>query len=349
MSKKIAFINSSITWGGGEKWHLENAEALVKQGFAVTLICHPDSILRIKCIEEGLSFIAFGTSKFSFLFPSKIQKARKILKGFDTAILNLPSDLKLFGIASKGDCKLIYRRGSAIPIRNNSLNRKLLNNKVDLIIANSKATKNTILENGVLANENKIRIIYNGIKIQQEPNFKSKNEFFTIGHLGRFVEQKNQIALIEIAKILNEKGVNFLIKIGGSGKLEQDLKYKTKQLGLEDNIQFLGEIKDLDTFYNSIDLFALTSKWEGFGYVIAESFSYGKPVIAFEISSNPEMVINRKTGFLIPAFDLQKFADKIIELKEKPNLLLEMGKFGFNFIKEERSFEKSVSNLISAI
>lgn len=350
MSKSIAFVNSSKSWGGGEKWHLENAEALLKRDFQVKIICFPDSELHKKANKINIPTITIPVNNLSFLNPLKLLIARNILSYFDSAILNLPSDLKLFGFANiNNNCKLIYRRGSAIPIKNNKINKYLLNKKVNKIIANSLATKNTILENNILDNPDKITIIYNGLKINNNTKDKNIEEKLIIGNLGRLVEQKNQLQLIEIAKILKDKHLNFELRIGGKGELSKALESKINELELTNHVKMLGEIKDLDEFYNSIDIFALTSKWEGFGYVIAESFTYKKPVIGFDVSSNPELIKNKHNGFLIPPYESEKFAEKIIYLSQNPDLIKKMGDSARNFVSNERNFDKSLEKLIEMI
>jgi glycosyltransferase involved in cell wall biosynthesis len=347
--RKVAFVNSTLTWGGGEKWHLENAKGLKERGYDVNIICNSESELFKRAGKLDIKTTKFKSNKLSFLNPIKLSKAKNILSNFDTVILNSPQDLKIFGKSKAKNIKLVYRRGSAIPIKNNSLNSLLLNEKVDLIIANSEATKSTILENGVLKNPDKILVIPNGIKINPKLNRKDITEPIVLGNLGRMVDQKNQVNLIEIAKILKDKGLDYKLLIGGSGKLWSEIHKIALEYNLIDNVEFLGEIDDIDWFYNQIDIFLLTSKWEGFGYVIAESFNFGKPVIAYDISSNPELIKNDDNGCLVKPFDKNAFADKIIELAQNKEKIYSLGENAFTFIKENRSFEKSLEKLIKII
>src|SRR5690606_14243757 len=69
-------------------------------------------------------------------------------------------------------------------------------------------------------------------------------------------------------------------------------------------------------FMSKADVFVLPSLWEGFGYVLAEAQLCQKPVIAFDISSNPELVVEGRTGFLVPVNDIGAFADKVQRLYE---------------------------------
>ena len=103
----------------------------------------------------------------------------------------------------------------------------------------------------------------------------------------------------------------------------------------------------------SSDVFLLPSLWEGFGYVIVEASLSELPIVAFDISSNSE-VINESTGFLTPPNDVSTFCDKIVYLYDHrqkgryfgPSLLgshpdqrKSMGKAGKNHVK--KNFESS--------
>ncbi|MDC1068383.1 glycosyltransferase family 4 protein [Candidatus Kapabacteria bacterium] len=345
---KIGFINTTKTWGGGEKWHFENALALLQKSYEVQIICYPKSELHSKCIKYKIPYLLFKADKFSFLNPLKISKANSILNDFSTVILNSPLDLKLFASSKSKNTKVIYRRGSAIPIRNTPLNNKLIKN-LDLIIANSEATKSTIFNSGISIEENKITVLPNGINILPKQKAKPILETIILGNLGRAVEQKNQLQLIDIAALLRDKGLDYKLIIGGDGTLFSSLKNKVKELELENFVELVGEVKSQESFYKKINIFLLSSKWEGFGYVIAESFNYGKPVIAFDISSNPELIKNNENGFLVKAFDSESFANKIIELSRDKKKIYELGENAYSFIQEHRSFEKSIEKLTELI
>jgi len=84
----------------------------------------------------------------------------------------------------------------------------------------------------------------------------------------------------------------------------------------------------MDSFMNSIDVFLLTSIWEGFGYVLVEAMIKSKPVLAFDISSNPEIVTANETGYLIDYPDLNMFAQKAQLLIEDEALRKKLGEEG---------------------
>ena len=355
-TKTICFFNSCKAWGGGEKWHYEMSVRLSKRGYNTIVITNKKSELYFKIRNEDLKLHNIKISNLSFLNIFKIIKIAGILKKekVDTIIINLSADLKVAGLAAKlaGTKNIIYRRGSAIPVKNTFLNRFLFQYIITEIIANSEETKRTILKNNLnLIDENKISVVYNGIDIEKYDKFKSeivyqrKNGEIILGNAGRLVKQKGQGYLIEIAKKLKEKQINFKLLIAGEGKLKNELEQYAKELGVEKEVIFLGFIENIKGFMETIDLFLHTSLWEGFGYVIVEAMASKKPVIAFNVSSNPEIIENNKTGFLIKDKDLDEFVEKIEFLAGDTELRNKFGKNAREKVEAVFNIERSLQNV----
>jgi glycosyltransferase involved in cell wall biosynthesis len=357
---KICFCNSVVSWGGGEKWHYDMAMRLHSKNFPVVVMTNRKSEIRDRLKNSTIPIINFRITNLSFLNPVKIiMVARAIKKAkINTIILNLSTDLKVAGIASKlaGVPNVIYRRGSAIPIRNTFLNRFLFKHIVDEVIANSAETKRTIIsKNPKLFDINKIRIIYNGIYIDQfdaqkpENIYSRKGDEIVIGNAGRLVKQKGQKFLVELASNLKSKGLNFKIIIAGEGKLENELQNLVKKNQLEDKIEFIGFVEDMKSFMQSIDIFVLTSIWEGFGYVLVEAMACNKPVVAFRISSNPEVVLDNVTGYMVEPFDVSSMTNKVIQLIEDKETREKMGNEGRKRVENIFTFSKTLENFEAVI
>lgn len=359
IKRKICFVNSANTWGGGEKWHLESALRCKSVGYAVSLIVNPKSELQNQCKQFGLSFFTKRISNLSFLNPFTIitlyRNFKKTLP--DVVVLNLPSDLKTAGVAAHlaGIKKIIYRRGSAIAIRNSIFNKLLFKYVVNEVVANSEETKRTILQNNPnLFNSHHIHVVYNGLDLEKYPYLGSDTKLhgpLVIGAAGRLVFQKGFDLLIQSLVKLKERNIPIILKIAGKGPLEGELKRYANELHVGDMIEFLGFKEDLQPFFNSIDVFVLSSRWEGFGFVIAEAMAYGKPVVAYNISSNPEIITEAETGYLVQPFDVESFANAILQLNNNRQLLSAMGAKGrqrveqlFDAQKNWLVFEKMIAN-----
>ncbi len=354
-TKNICFFNSCKAWGGGEKWHYDIAVRLKNKNYNITLITNKNSELFHKTVSSNIPTISIKISNFSFLNPFKILKISRLFKkhSINTVILNLPSDLKAAGLSAKiaGVNKIIYRRGSAIPVKNSFLNRLLFRKIVTEIIVNSNETKRTLLVNNPnMIDENKIKLVYNGIDLKKYDRTTSKiykrtNNEIILGSAGRLSKQKGQKYLIDIAKKLKSKNINFKILIAGEGELNNELRSYAKKLKVENEVVFLGFVENIKSFMNSIDIFLLTSLWEGFGYVIVEAMACNKPVVAFNVSSNPEIITDNETGFLINNFDIDKFTDKIELLINNKELREKFGNKARTIVEKRFEIENTVKRI----
>lgn len=124
-------------------------------------------------------------------------------------------------------------------------------------------------------------------------------------------------------------------------KLENDIRHNH----LNDEVILVGRSTNMDTFMQSIDLLLSTSLWEGFGYVIAEAAMHKKPVIAWNVSSNPELIIHNKTGFLIPLGDVVGMCSRIVELHENPMMKNQMGQHGSDHCMTNFTILQSIDSL----
>lgn len=349
-NQTICFFNSTKTWGGGEKWHFEMACYFFEKGFKVLVIVSPNSVLQKKLKERQVPTESIKVSNLSFINFVKLNKVKYFYKkhNVNTVVLNSSEDMKLGGLAAKQITvnRVIYRRGSAIPIKNKSINRYFFKNVLTEVLANSKATKATINSiNPNLFPDDKITVIPNGINTksflekEHQPLYNKKEGEFIIGNLGRLVFQKNQTFLLDVVKELLNRNLPVKLVIGGSGKLEEELKEKVNKLGISSHVIFTGFVKKTKDLMYSCDIFALSSLWEGFGYVIAEALLCEKPVIAFDVSSNPELIENKINGFLVPVNDVEIFCDRVQFFYNNKNEIQKMGKFGKSKIISENDTE----------
>ncbi|MCL1943758.1 MAG: glycosyltransferase family 4 protein [Candidatus Azobacteroides sp.] len=349
---KICFFNTAKVWGGGEKWHLDVASACCRLGHDVTVVSYKNGELIRRSKQIGLKTKEFKLSNLSFLNPYKWNRIYSFFKKeqFDVVIFNFSKDLKNAAFQAKkaGIKRIVYRRGSAIPIKNSWLNRFIFGKCLTDVIANSEATKQTILQNNPdLFPEEKIKVIYNGIDLSGfHLAEKTIGKIPVIGNLGRCVYQKGQDILLEIAAILKKRRVDFKLIIGGDGVLSEQLKQRTESLGLSDRVEFSGFVDDPARFMQSIDIFALTSRWEGFGYVIAEAMACELPVVAFDVSSNPELVVNKVTGYLVPFEDKEAFADALEDLIRNAGKRASFGKAGLKTAQDRFDFDKNLQTTI---
>src|SRR6056297_2287339 len=221
--KNIVFLNSCPVWGGGEKWTFTTAKILNEDPeFNVYIATGKDTELFKRAKEVGIKTSEVKVkSGITVLNLFKVKKFVRFLKekNIDIIFLNMSQDLKFGGITGKiaGLDRIIYRRGSAIPIKDRFYNKYLLTECVTDIIANSKSTKETILKNtSHWLNEDKIELIYNGIDLDkidralENPvnlyeEFDIAEDKIIIGNIGRLSYQKGHEFLVEAVELLKQE------------------------------------------------------------------------------------------------------------------------------------------------
>lgn len=163
-----------------------------------------------------------------------------------------------------------------------------------------------------------------------------KSDTLVVGHIGRFVEQKNHRFLIDIFNEINKKNNNSLLILAGQGPLMNEIKEKVKKLNLEDNVLFLGQRNDANELYQVFDLFLLPSLYEGLPVVGVEAQASGNLCFLSNDMTKETKVLD-STIFMSLSDSPSRWADKIFESLnkfKKHDTKEEVSKYGFN-IKQE--------------
>jgi glycosyltransferase involved in cell wall biosynthesis len=355
--KNVCYFNTVKFWGGGEKLHLEYAVKFKERNYKVYLASSKDSPLAQKGQDSGLLIFNIYAGNLSFLNPLKYIRLFRFYKreNIDTVIFSSSQDVKLGAFAGRlaGVKNIVYLRGLAAGVKNTFVNRLLFNRALTHIVANSEETKRTILQNlKKSVAPDKVKVIYHGIdlkefddRIRQEkdPLFSSR-QGIVLGNAGRLTSQKGQQYLIELAHRLKQHNIKFSLYIAGTGEMKPVLEKLIEKHGLQEEVQLLGFVADVENFMDSIDIFILTSLWEGFGYVIVEAMAACKPTIAFNLSSNPEIIIDNQTGFLIEYPDLDIFCAKLETLIKDENLRLQFGKKGRETVEKKFQLDDRITD-----
>ncbi len=358
---RVCLMNTNNVWGGGEKWHFETACYLAAHDYSVLVIANKESDLYHKLKNQSrIQLVSMRINNMSFLNPIKILTIRGILKrnNIYTIFLGLSRDVKLGGIAAKmaGVNQIIYRRGAAVPLRNSIINRFLFQKILTKVITNSREIKCNIFKNNpIIVADEKVQIIYNGIDLNQWPQSdrfikaKDRNDMLILGNAGRLVEQKGQDYLIQIAGILKSREIPFKLYIAGSGKLKNFLEDKCRQEGLENEVIFLDFVENIREFLSGLDIYLSTSLHEGSSHVILEALASGKPIVAFNISSIPEMISDGVSGYLIPIGDVNAFVEKIIHLRNNPGEIEKNREQARKQLEEKFNYQKNMQQLMQLI
>lgn len=175
----------------------------------------------------------------------------------------------------------------------------------------------------------------------------SINHTPTFLFVGRLVYYKGCDILLEAFSKTNGANLTLI----GSGELEENLKRRARELGIESKVFFKGSVDEetLSRAFEDCDVFVLPSvvKSEAFGLVQIEAMSYGKPVINTNLSSGvPYVSIDKVTGLTVPPSDIQAMAEAIQWMIDNKEERLLMGKRAKHRVKEYYQMDNMLNKLL---
>lgn len=136
-----------------------------------------------------------------------------------------------------------------------------------------------------------------------------------IGTIGRLSTQKAPLDFVAAAKIVLQQKPDVQFIMVGDGPLASEVR---QAIGAEQRIKVFGYRDDVPELLSILDMFVLSSLWEGLGRALTEAMIMGVPVAATAVDGVPELVTHRETGLLSPPGDPAGLADNIIWLLDYP-------------------------------
>ena len=189
--------------------------------------------------------------------------------------------------------------------------------KKDFLLKYTKCKEENVIVTPNALNVPKVSQAYN-LDLKSVCNVKNENTKIIVS-LGRFNEVKRFDLLVKIFSQFYEKycsSVNFdarLIIFGDGDEKQLYIDLITK-LNMQEKIIIHERISDVFSILSQTDAYACTSKYEGFGMSILESFYAKVPVVAFDVLGLEELITNEKTGVLVEDKDIESYANALYEV-----------------------------------
>ncbi|MDI6812496.1 MAG: glycosyltransferase [Deltaproteobacteria bacterium] len=230
--------------------------------------------------------------------------------------------------------------------------------KATLIHCVSKGLKINLVKDFNIPPE-KIRVIYNSLDLKriislakeevEHPWFQEDVPILLA--CGRLQVEKNYPLLFRSLRHV-QKTIPVRLVILGEGQEREGLENYAKDLGIVNNVDFLGFQKNPFKFMARGMALVLSSSWEAFGMVIIEAMACGLPVISTRCPFGPEEIINHGVnGLLVPVEDEHKLAEAILALLKEEELRKKLAEGGqrraqdFDVVKLIPQFEEMLLNL----
>lgn len=194
----------------------------------------------------------------------------------------------------------------------------------------------------------KVTIVNNAIDLKkyafnpQKRNLLRKElglaDEFVIGHVGRFMFQKNHEFLIDVFAEAYKKNPHMALLLVGDGPLRPAMEEKVRKLGLTDHVKFLGLRNNVQDFYHVMDILVLPSHYEGLPVVGVEAQANGLPCL-FSTKVTKETRLTHSAQFFDLSTGASKWAERIVSMKHERNEEVgeELRQAGFEINKEARN------------
>jgi L-malate glycosyltransferase len=331
----ILHVSAVKNWGGGEH-HIENLceeLRLIDPNLNNTIFCVKNGAFHKRLINKSLNYITSNLSfKIDVRFSIKLGLICK-QKNIDLIHIHDPIAIQLAVIADK-IFKLppfIFSKKTSFPIKTRKKTLYKYNYpKIKKILCVSEETLRITKE--AIKDTKKLQTIYHGSnlkKLDSKAAFNLKDKLHIphsatiVGNIANHIRAKDLDTLIDVADIIVNKNdlKNFyFIQIGTFTDRTQALKEKTKALGLDSNLIFLGYLENASNFIPQFNISLITSQSEGMPQFIYESMYLKTSVVSTNAGGISEIIKHNDNGFTTPIHDAKNLAKHIIELSNNKTL-----------------------------
>lgn len=330
MRRKINVLLISLRsdQGGGPKYMLDLGKSLDRQKFEL-FTSSPNSPPFFSEYKE--------ISKDHFVLPHRTFSVIYFLK---LTLFCIKHNIQVVHSHGKGagvysrflkvlGCRVIhtyhgFTLSSGYKFKMYCLFERVLSYLTDNLLCVSNSEKNRVVLSQA-SSFNKISVIYNGIE-RTKTLPKTSSSLLRVGTFCRFDPVKGLDIMIREFKVISEK---CSLQIGGFG---EDMDNLQRLANNNESIEFLGEIKDKDLFFQNIDIFCSFSKSEGMPLTVLEALAHKTPCYLSSIDAHKELKNNFQKEIILHDYDFSSI-DKCL----KNNLEFDLSKFNSNKLFNEVS------------
>ena len=305
---RVLFFQSNLAGGGAERTLLNVINGLDRERFQPLLVLNKAEGPYLSALHDDVEVVEVGASRLRNSLPGLVRQIRRFRPDLCFATLHGPSVvLWLAAMAARSKVPLILRESNnhtAMGTSSRSLGGRLVG------AAFRRAYKVVCLSDGVNADVRKrysgveATTIYNPIDLAGIHQ-ATKEESVPVGPSWLPQPERNTLEVLGVGRLIKQKGFDLLIRalssikdipwrltILGEGSERKALEEMADALGVADRIALPGFLQNPYRWMAEADLFVLSSRWEGFGHVVAEAMASGVPVLATRCPSGPDEIIH---------------------------------------------------------
>ncbi len=317
---RIMLFDATRQWTGGAYRVLLFSRELKARGHEVTVCCLPGSEIAKRLGQEGIPFFTLDPrSDVNLLVVPEIVRMMR-QKAVEIIDVHSPKFYWLALIAARiaGRPVIITRN---VPFRKTGIKKKinslLYGHLVDRVVSVSEKVKRELMEDYRIG-DGRIEVIHDGLDMSK---FEGKDHgklestgSVQVGVISRLDHGKGLECFIDAIPQIIRTFPDIRFLVAGSGAIEESLRLRAHELGIDDNITFAGFRHDIPELLKDIDITLLPSPDEAMSMIALESMASGVPVVATSGTGLVDIISNMENGVIVIPNDPKALADGAISL-----------------------------------
>lgn len=237
--------------------------------------------------------------------------------------------------------RIAYERGMQMLIRANATHMLGCSEKACRYVFGDKIMKDSraaVMPDGIDCD----RFAFNpNVREQVRKEYGLEGKF-VVGHVGHFNPAKNHKKILSVFAEIYRRRDDAILLLVGDGELEQNVRMRVAELDLTGKVVFAGAHRDVERFYQAMDVFLFPSRYEGFGMAMIEAQASGLFCVTSDVVPNETDIANR-TIFLSLDSSTSVWADAVLSLGTRVDQRARVGLTRFNY--DARSCAATMSSL----
>ena len=343
-------------WGGGEKCVWELAAAIRERGDRVRVILPPSGILKEK-------FSGYDTHTFSVRGPYDLWAAVKlarIVRRYRIEVIHVHlfkhANVCLLARACFGlPVRIVMTRHLSRPAKN-KLHYHWLYKHIDSLIFVSALARDRFLSSSPRISGDKLHVVLNSIRLGLsslsggQDRWREAGNVLVLGFAGRIVPEKGLDFLLEVLAELKKEGETvFRLLIAGTGPADYRalLEHKIRQIGLQEQVRFVGFVSDTIAFFRQTDVAVLPSQVEeACSLTILEAMVAERAIVSSD-GSQSEQLKNGEEGILLAIGDRKGWTESLKVLADEPQRRMRLGAAARTRYERDFTFSQYIERVYS--
>jgi glycosyltransferase involved in cell wall biosynthesis len=227
--------------------------------------------------------------------------------------------------------------------------------KADLVTGDSESLVRAVVGLGV--DERKVRLIVHGVDLRVfhvvENGEKFKEDLGVSQDHRVVISTRNLEPVYDVSTlvkaipyVIGERPNTFFLIVGG-GTLRHQLEELVRELGVAENVKFVGSVsnKEMPKFLGSSDVYVSTSLSDTTSVSLLEAMACGLPVVVTDLEGNRECVKEGVNGFVFSKGDFKVLAERIVFLLRNEDVRRKFGSVNTRYVEEEGNYEKEMGKM----